>query len=470
MTSAPTSEADNAPWYTGLSSRLFALTLVSILLIELIVFIPSASDFRVTWLSDRGEAARIAALALEAAPSRMVSDELGHTLLDSAEVLSVSESEDDMKTLLLTPVEPIEGTFHLVDLTKDSGMTHLMNMLGLFIPSGEHYIIVTDEGTRPDRQIEFVVPETPLKNALKAYAWRIGGLSMLIGLISSTLLYFALHYYVVSPIKRVTKSVQQIGEDPGSWTQRLLPTSRRDELGRSQNALAKMETAVAESFRQRTHLAELGSAVAKISHDLRNSLASAQIVSESLALSDDPRVAKAAPRLEKSLERAIRLANDTLEYGKAAPQPPSFIQLSLALAAKEATEEALAPFPDTSYTIDIPTDLYVSADREHLHRLLVNLIRNAAQAMTQTPHQASIVKLSARTNTLRISDSGPGIPPRIKDSLFTPFRSSANTGGSGLGLVIAKELAEGMGWTLQLESSDTSGTVFRVCFPQTPSV
>lgn len=465
MTSVQTSEAEDAPWHTGLSARLFALTLVSILLLELVVFLPSASDFRKTWLTDRGDAARIAALALEAAPSRMVSDELSRTLLMSAEVLSVSEAEDDIKTLLLAPVEPIHGSFYSVNLITDTVMANLFDTIGLLFSKGERYIIVTVDGTTSDRLIEFIVPQVPLRNDLRAYAWRIGGLSVLIGLISSTLLYYVLHNYVVYPIKRVTASVEQIGLDPGSWKQRLRPTSRQDEIGRAQNALAEMETAVAESFRQRTHLAELGSAVAKINHDLRNSLASAQIVSESLALSDDPRVAKAAPRIERSLERAIRLANDTLAYGKAAPQPAQLIQLGLAIAAKEATEEALAPFPQTSYKIDIPTDLYVSADREHLHRMLVNLIRNAAQAMTHSPKEP-IVTLSARTNTLRISDTGTGIPSRIKNSLFTPFRSSHKAGGSGLGLVIARELAEGMGWTLELESTGKNGTVFRIGFPK----
>lgn len=458
-------EAAAAPWHTGLSVRLFALTLLSILLIETVIFLPSASISRTMWLAERGDAARIAALALEAAPSRMVSEELGRSLLSSAEVLSVSEAENDMKTLLLEPVEPITGPFQEVNLITRPAMGNMMDAIGVLFSKSDGYLIVTVEGTAPDRIIEYVVPQAPLKAELTAYAWRVAGISLLIGLIASTLIYFALHKLVVRPVKRVTKSVEQFRQDPGGWKIRLQPTSRRDEIGRAQNALADMESAVADSFRQRTHLAELGTAVAKINHDLRNSLASAQIVSESLALSDDPRVAKAAQRIEKSLERAIRLAADTLEYGKAAPQAAALAQISLAEAAKNAIEEALAPYPGTSSKIDIPSDLSVSADPEHLHRLLVNLVRNAAQAMEPSSAPAEI-SLTARTNTLRLSDTGPGIPVRIKDALFTPFRSSHPSGGSGLGLVIARELAEGMGWTLDLESTGPNGTVFRVDFPE----
>lgn len=463
MNSIQAYDADYAPWHTGLSVRLFAMTFATILFLELLIFLPSASDFRRTWLLDQGEHARLLAMALDAAPARAVSKELGNALLESADLLSVGETEEYRKTLLLAPATPLTGDFYATDLTVRSPVRDLVDTMKLLGASGDGFLIVTVDGSQPDRTLEYIVPEKPLRDALRGYASRIGGLSLLIGLVSSTLIYFVLHRFVVFPIKRITRSVERFAHDPGGWTQRLPPTKRRDELGRAQNALTEMEAAVAESFRQRAHLAELGTAVAKINHDLRNSLAAAQIVSESLTQSNDPRVAKAAARIERALERAINLTNDTLEYGKATPQAATFVQLGLTIAAKEATEEALAAFPDVTYKIDIPTDLYVRADHDHLHRMLVNLIKNAAQAMADSPEKNSIT-LTARTNTLRISDTGPGIPDRTQANLFKPFTTGQKAGGSGLGLVIAKELAEGMGWTLELESTGTTGTVFRIGF------
>ena len=81
----------------SLAARLFALTLGAILLTEALIFVPSASNVRTQWLSERVQAARIAALALEAAPMREVSEELSESLLERAEVLAVTEVEDEMR-------------------------------------------------------------------------------------------------------------------------------------------------------------------------------------------------------------------------------------------------------------------------------------------------------------------------------------------------------------------------------------
>ena len=313
----------------GLSGRLFALTLGAILFTEFLIFIPSVSGLRTQWLQERVAAARIASLALEAAPMREVSDELSDSLLKKAEVLAVAELEDEMRFQLLPPAAPIEGPMRAIDMRGSTMMGRSLAAMSEFVaPKGE-ILIVTAEGSGEGRVLEIVLPQAPLKAALTAFAWRVAGLSLIIALVAAILIYAVLDRLVVRPMKRVTISVEQFSRDPGSWTRRLSPTTRRDEIGRAQNALSGMEEAVADSFRQRAHLAELGSAVAKINHDLRNSLASAQLVSDVLAKSEDPRVKRAAPRLERALERAIDLATATLDYGKAAPRPPRMQSVSL---------------------------------------------------------------------------------------------------------------------------------------------
>jgi HAMP domain-containing protein len=297
----------------SLSGRLFALTLGAILFTEFLIFIPSLSGLRTQWLQERAAAARIAALALEAAPSREVSAELSDSLLMKAEVLAVAEIEDDMRFQLLAPATALNGPMRAIDLRGSTPMGRSAAAFGeYFAPKGE-VLIVTAEGSGEGRVLEILLPQAPLKAALTAFAWRIAGLSLLIALVAAILIYLVLDALVVRPMKRVTISVEQFSHDPGSWTQRLPSTSRRDEIGRAQNALSGMEEAVAGAFRQRAHLADLGSAVAKINHDLRNSLASAQLVSDVLAKSEDPRVKRAAPRLERALERAIELATATLD-------------------------------------------------------------------------------------------------------------------------------------------------------------
>ncbi len=256
-------------------------------------------------------------------------------------------------------------------------------------------------------------------------------------------------------------SVEQFRDDPGSWSRRLEPTARRDEIGRAQNALADMERAVSESFRQRERLAELGEAVARINHDLRGSLAAAQLVSEGLARSQDKRVQRAAPRLERALQRAINLATQTLQYGKASAPAPDLQNVALAAIVTEAAEEALSQQPGTQLHNNLPAAVQVPADPEHLHRIVSNLVRNAAEAMGGD----GCVRLDYDKGLLIVADNGPGLPDALRDTLFRPFSASQKRGGTGLGLAIARDLARAMGGDLELVASGPEGTSFAVHFP-----
>ncbi len=445
----------------SLSARLFAITFGAILFIEALIFVPSVSNLRTTWLMERVQSARIAALALEAAPARAVSEELSGSLLMSAEVLAVAELEDDMRIQLLAPSRPIDGTMRTIDLRDSQPWGRAAAALSEYWrPNGE-ILIVLAEGSAPGRVIEVVIPQAPLKAGLVAFALRIAGLSLLIALVAAVVIYFVLHLAVVEPMRRVTVSVEQFSRDPGGWTQRLSPTRRRDEIGRAQNALAGMQAAVADAFRQRAHLAALGAAVAKINHDLRNSLAAARLVSDSLARSDDPKVRRTAPRLERALERAIDLATATLDYGKAAPRPARLQPVRLSQVIAEAADEALAG-KAVRLVIDIPETCEASADPDHLYRIAANLLRNAAEAMSQAGTPEAEIRITRDPRGLGFSDNGPGLPETALAHLFEPFSGSGRSNGTGLGLVIARELAEAMGGNLVLESTGPSGTTFRL--------
>lgn len=448
----------------GLSGRLFAITLGAILFTEFLIFIPSVSNLRTQWLEERVAAARIAALALDAAPMREVSDELSESLLMKAEVLAVAEIEDEMHIQLLAPKVPIEGPMRTVDLRDTTPMGRsFATMSEYFAPEGEILIVIA-EGSAEGRVIEIVVPQAPMKADLIAFAWRIAGISLIIALVAAVLIYAVLDAAVVRPMKRVTVSVEQFSRDPGSWTRRLSPTTRRDEIGRAQNALSGMEEAVADAFRQRAHLAELGSAVAKINHDLRNSLASAQLVSDVLAKSEDPRVKRAAPRLQRALERAIDLATATLDYGKAAPRPPKLQPVSLRTVLMEAAEEALNG-GDIAFTAEVPADMMIESDPEHLYRISANLLRNAAEAMAAAGGPLRQIRITLDSGALVFRDTGPGLPEKARENLFKPFAGSSRANGTGLGLVIAHELAAALGGELTLQETGDAGTVFRLALP-----
>ncbi len=443
-------------WKDSLSFRLFLITIASVLVVEALIFIPSATRFRNDWLKDQVEAGRLAALALEAAPSRMVSEELAEDLLKSAMVHAVAELQQDKRELILDSQKEICCTPHMLLFDETPDFSEVRDTIGTFFAPKDRFLIIRSAGSMPGRIIEVVVDETALRKELGDYALTILWLSLLISAVTGGLIYLMLLLTVVRPIRRVTESVEQIRDDPGSWNRRLSPTPRRDEIGRAQNALSDMEEAVSNSFRQQERLAQLGEAVAKINHDLRNSLATAQLVSDGLSRSEDPRVAKTLPRLERALERAIRLASDTLKYGRSSAPEANIQDVRLFDLIEEAGIEALAAHKDIVFANQVAAETTASVDPDHLHRICANLIRNAAEAMSGS----GTVSVNFDEGVLSIADTGPGLPDQAKTNLFKPFAGSTRRDGTGLGLALSRDLARAMGGELSLSDSSENGAVF----------
>lgn len=448
-------------WMNSLSFRLFLIAITTVLVVEALIFVPSATNYRNNWLNDQIEAGRLAALALEAAPSRMVSEELEQDLLKSAMVLAVAELYDERRDMILNPGEEICCTSKIILYDDSPDMSEIMDTLATFFAPSDRFLIIRAAGSRPGRVIEIVADESALRSGLNQYGRNILVLSLIISIATGGLIYLMLLMTVVRPIRRVTRSVVQIKEDPGSWKRRLSPTPRSDEIGRAQNALSDMEEAVSNAFRQQERLAQLGEAVAKINHDLRNSLATAQLVSDSLSRSEDPRVAKSLPRLERALERAINLASDTLKYGRSSTPDTSIQSVRLYDIVEEASAEALAAFGDVAFTNAVVEEAEAQADPDHLHRICANLIRNAAEAM----EGKGAISVGFDGAALSVLDTGPGLPKQAKANLFKPFAGSTRRDGTGLGLALSRDLARAMGGDLELGETSENGTRFVVFLP-----
>jgi signal transduction histidine kinase len=284
----------------------------------------------------------------------------------------------------------------------------------------------------------------------------------------------ALNLFLVRPMQRITFAMERFRADPEDPAARIQPSGRRDEIGRAETELGRMQADLRAALNSRARLAALGEAVAKINHDLKNMLTSAQLASERLAASKDPKVSQALPRLERALDRAVKLAADVLVYGKtqeAAPEPQT---VKLAEALQEAAAEARLPDSGVKLVSRVAAADQVTADPDQLHRILVNLLRNARQAIE---HQASRtapgrIEVSLETvggsSLIRVSDNGPGVPERIRERLFQPFAGSGRPDSTGLGLAIARELAQGHGGDLSLSVTGDQGTVFELRLPGAP--
>ena len=459
-------------WVPGLSSRLFLLTIVFILIAEAMIFIPSAANFRTGYLNSRVEMAQTAVLALEAAPQRRVSDTLSTQLLLNARIVAVAAGSERGREIILSPSMEISGEMRLVDLREETWLDQLFGGVGVLLDQKTNFLRIVQSPRFEGEFIEVVIDINAFRESLWAYSFRLLYLSLFVSTFVGILVYIVLVLTVVRPIRRITKSIEGFRDDPRDTQTRIHPTTRSDEIGRAQNTLSDMEATVKASFRERERMAQLGEAMAKINHDLRNSLSSAQIVSDGLSMSEDPRVQRAVPRLERALERAIKLAEDTLQFGRSEPPKPNISSIRLRECVDEAISEGLIlNTSDVNCINEIPVDLKAKCDADQLHRILVNLIRNAVQAIDgeDDRKEAGRIFISAEQSGdkihVMIADNGPGIPPRVIETLFKPFSPSRKNGGSGLGLAIARELAQGMNSSLDFVTTGPEGTRFELILP-----
>lgn len=404
-----------------------------------------------------------------------MSDQLSRELLAQAQVVSVAVLNEDSREQVLAPSIPIAGPLIKIDLREPRGLTAIPDALShLFAPPGRFLQILLKPEMTPDAGMEVIVPEAALRDGLVNFSRTILLASLSIAVVVGALIYFAVYRLVVRPMQGLTAAVVRFSEEP-EGAEISFPAGRSDEMQRASLALQTMQTTVSAAFRQRKRLAELGEAVAKINHDLRNSLAAAQIVSESLGQSEDPRVKRAVPRLQRAIERATALAEATLSYGRAKPTAPRLGQINVIPAIEEAAAEGLSGAPEIEWKLEGPGQLSAVADPEHVHRIVANLVRNAARAIQERNDGAEsggqpgrITACASRQGdwtVVEIADNGPGVPERVRARLFQPFGVSGAAGGAGLGLAIARELARGMKGELELSKTGDTGAIFTLRIP-----
>jgi signal transduction histidine kinase len=463
----------------GLSTRFLLLTAAFALVAEVMILVPSMAEFQQRWLLERERAAEVATLAHEAAPYALANSDLVRRLLGTTGVTTVAVKTGGVRRLVLSGATGGKAPAY-IDLSADPSVSWLLAPWATLAGAPDRFIRA-DARPRfrlpgaPDEVVEIVVPADPLKSDLQAYLIRTLGVSLVISLTGGGLVYLALSAFIVRPMRRVTRSIERFRADPANPDAAPEVTGRRDEIGRVEEELARMQEEVRQALRSRARLAALGEGVAKISHDLRNMLTSAQIASERLATSGDPKVAKALPRLERALDRALSLAQNVLNYGHSEEPPPAVRRILLAPAVEAAAEDAGLTPEGVRLDPQVSTTFQIAVDPEQLHRILVNLMRNARQAIEAVENRGGrgVVRVSAGREggetVVRITDDGPGLNQRARQRLFQPFAGSARPGGAGLGLAISRELAQANAGVLERGATGPQGTTFELRLPAEPA-
>jgi signal transduction histidine kinase len=453
----------------GLSAKLLLLTILFVMLAEVLVFVPSVSNFRRQWLMERLATAEIAALAAEAAPGGQLPATLRDELLDRAKVKAIAVKRAESRALVIEMDMPAEiaATY---DLRDASWMALIADALMVYgAPDDRAIRVIGEPGMNAGEVIDVVMEEGPLRSAMINYGLDILGLSILISIITAALVYLSLDALLVKPMTKLTRNIVRFSEAPEDPTRVIAPSPRRDEIGRAERELATMQKELSEMLAQKTRLAALGLAVSKISHDLRNMLSSAQLLSDRLITVKDPTVQRLVPKLIASLDRAIRLCARTLDFGQAQEMPPKRRRFLLAPLVGEVGDSLGLPRPgQIDWTVDVEEGLEVDADRDQLYRVLSNLCRNAVQALESEGAPGGEIAVSARREGsvafIEVADSGPGVPERARAHLFEAFQGVARKGGSGLGLAIAQELVQAHGGQIALVNNE-GGATFRVTIP-----
>lgn len=461
----------------SLSGRLFLLTIVFVMLAEILIFIPSFSRYRIDYLRMQMERAEIAIQALSVS-----------TPLPPAEADSIREQEvallelmglyeiikydpgNDVIIHLKRPILRVDVKTY--DLSNNSPVQWMIDGLSSIFEDPLELMRLTQTDPVHKTRLAVTLPKADMLKGLTGYAVRILLLSLFISTLTSILIYFVVRRFVVTPIVNLVDQMAYYQKEPENPERIIQPSSHVSDIHDAQRALAALQNQVIEALDQKNRLAALGEAVAKINHDLRNILASAQLLADRLEESQEPMAQRIGFKLVRSLDRAVTLCTNSLIFGQLRENLPVKEPVNLVDIVSDVLESV--NIHDDEEHIDIRVNvnqnLNFMSDSDYLYRILLNLVRNAHHAINQKADSSRVLIINADIETqeilvIHVSDSGGGMPEEAKNFLFQPFKGGVKRGGTGLGLSITKDLCKLLGGEVILSKTDEEGTIFEVRLP-----
>jgi len=460
----------------SLSARVLLLTMFFVMLAELMIWTPSISRFRKVYLEEHVVRAHLATLTLDSLPQGTVDMELEDKLLFHAEAYGIALNQPDKRMLMVSKAMPPNVDLK-VDLSDDTFFFWVRGAFDALTQDHNRILRVMGRSPKdPDIEVELIMDETPMREAMYDYSARIFNLSIGISFFTAFLVYLSLQWLMIRPIRKITDNISAFRRAPEDATREIQPSGRRDEIGITERELANMQDEVRHALLQKNRLATLGAAVAKINHDLRNSLAVAVLAFDRLVNVEDPEVKRTLPRLYNAIDRAVNLCSQTLNYvGDSTPQL-NIAQVDLRelldevganLNGVDEFDETPEAQPEIDWQNNTLPGLNIAGDRQQLFRVFSNLATNAIEA------GAGIITLTSARNDNQIAidftDDGPGLPDKAKERMFQPFAGSSKEGGTGLGLVIVREIVKAHGGDILFVDPE-GGATFQLTFPTNRAV
>ena len=465
--------ATDVPLTRGLSLKLLVLTTIFVLIAEILIFLPSVASFKLRWLEERlGTAAAVSVVLLQGDPQSL-SRAAQNDLLMAIGAKAIAVRDGGVSRLLVIAEMPPEVDEH-IDLAATGPGEAIAGALDTLFSGGDRMLRVFGQVGESPTEFELILPDYRLRNAMLAYSGNVALLSLMISLFTATLVYAVIDRMMIRPIRAMTRSMLAFGQAPDDPGRIIEPEDRSDEIGVAERELAGMQQQLQKTLGEQKHLADLGLAVSKINHDMRNILASAQLLSDRLRGIRDPAVQAFAPKLLRALDRAVSYSEGVLAYGRTQEAPPSRRRLRLKQLVDEVEGMLGIDAGGVEFVNAVDPAFEIDADSEQLFRILSNLARNAVQAIASDTESAIVRRLTisaeriGSVSRIYVADTGPGLPRQARENLFAAFRGSARHGGTGLGLAIAQELARAHGGAIELVESVGGRTVFAVTIPDQP--
>jgi signal transduction histidine kinase len=431
-----------------------------------LIHIPSVARFRETFLKHRITDAYIATLPLLEKTGFSIEPGFEQVLLNQVQVLGIKIQNPRL------PAPLTLGQSFQADTTLNLRQQTLFGLIWesfvTLLAAEERVIRIVGSPPRdPQAVISVFINEWNLHKDLYFHAKRAITLSLLISLVTAMLVYLSLQWLLVRSIHRITRNLVDFRKDPESPNHVIQPTGRRDEIGIMERELAHMQMELHSALRQRSRLAALGIAVSKIHHDLKTTLSTVSIASERLAKVDDPTVQRITPLLVDSVERAVHLCAQTQDLARGEQTVLKRSRFPLRGLVDDVGQNLkLNNNNSVNWQNQVDDHLIINADMECLHRVLLNLGRNAVEAMANQQGTIRIIAIPQEQDlVLDMADDGPGIPETVREHLFEPFIGSHRPGGMGLGLAISRDLIRAHGGDLVLLETGPRGAHFRLTIP-----
>ncbi len=276
------------------------------------------------------------------------------------------------------------------------------------------------------------------------------------------------------PLAEVTARARAVAQ--GDRTPKKVPATD-DEIGELAEAFEKMVEAVAGAQSQAVaneRLAAIGKMAAHVTHEIRNPLSSInlniELLEEELSASELPGEARS---LLASITREVdRLGHLSEEYLRLARLPsPRMEADDVRAAVLDVTSFARPELERAGCELRVAVDDGLPPalfDEAQLRQALLNLLRNAREAMPDGGPVDVSVSAEGMSVVISVQDRGGGIPEAIRERVFDPFFSTKGE-GTGLGLAITRQIVEAHGGTLTTSARDDGGTLFRVALPIAPA-